>query len=179
MPRPRLRWAPAAPKKSCGLISVLKDRQLAAVTRTSHLGSGSFPEEGPEWPICVSALRDRLEGPEEAEEGIEGINDDGKNERKALKEIEKEKECGRRQVTLALGCTVGGGTWPGYNSLAPLHFCHLSSYRSFWLVDGPAPKQAGPVPQQLRDQDLSCSETGAWAKALQAQTGRGYLGLSF
>lgn len=37
----------------------------------------------------------------------------------------------------------------------PLHSCHLSSCRSFWLVDGPAPRQAGPVPQQLRDQDLS------------------------
>lgn len=59
-----------------------------------------------------------------------------------------------------------------------LHVCHLSSYRSFWLVDGAPPRQAGPVPQQLRDQDLSCTETGARAKALQAQTGRGHLGLS-
>lgn len=57
-------------------MSVLKDRQLDTVTRTSHLGS--IPEEGPEWPICVSAVRDRLEGWAEVKEGIEGINGDGK-----------------------------------------------------------------------------------------------------
>lgn len=102
-----------------------------------------------------------------------------KDKRKTLKKIKKEKECGWRQVTLARAAH-GRGAWPGTtNSLAPLHFCHLSPYRSFWLVDGPAPRQAGPVPQQLRDQVLSCTETGARAKELQAQTGRGHLGVSF
>lgn len=97
------------------------------------------------------------------------------------KNIKENKEGKRMWLETSHACP--GCPWEGrlarYNSLAPLHFCHLSPYRSFWLVDGPAPRQAGPVPQQLRDQDLSCTETGARAKELQAQTGRGHLGVSF
>ena len=64
------------------------------------------------------------------------------------------------------------GEQPSSPSLLP-----LSPRRSFGLVDGPATGQAGLVPQQLRDEDLSCAETLArGVKELQAQTGAGTLG---
>lgn len=35
-------------------------QQLAAGSSASQLGSRSFPGEGPEWPICVSAVGEGL-----------------------------------------------------------------------------------------------------------------------
>lgn len=61
-----------------------------------------------------------------------------------------------------MGCTHTSRVHLAWaESLAHRHLHHLCPCRSFWLVDRAATRQAGPVPQQLRDQDLRRTDSDA------------------